>query len=131
MLRSGDRITGEVTELDRGRLTFKTDDMGTLSIEWDKVTSVTAKATFEVHDLDGGQYFGALRPGAQDGELTVVPATGAETKIGAGRTCRRKRESTTASAVNATSGGNAARRTVILSIKSTLAAMPFMLVPPM
>jgi hypothetical protein len=78
VLRSGDTVTGEVTELDRGRLTFKTDDMGTLAIEWDKVRSVTAKATFEVHELGGGQYFGALRPGTQDGEVTVVPVTGAE-----------------------------------------------------
>jgi Protein of unknown function, DUF481 len=81
VLRSGDRITGEITELDRGRLTFKTDDMGTLAIEWDKVTSVTASASFEVHELDGGQYFGALRPGPRDGELTIVPATGAETVL--------------------------------------------------
>jgi len=95
VLRSGDRITGEVTELDRGRLTFKTDDMGTLSIEWDKVTSVTAQATFEVHDLDGGQYFGALRPGAQDGELTVVPATGAETNLPLLRVVRIERLGTT------------------------------------
>ena len=81
VLRSGDRITGEITELDRGRLTFKTDDMGTLAIEWDKVTSVTASATFEVHELHGGQYFGALRPGPRDGELMVVPVTGAETVL--------------------------------------------------
>src|SRR6185369_15572328 len=72
VLGSGDRVTGEITELDRGRLTFKTDDMGTLAIEWDKVTSVTASATFEVHELGGGQYFGALRPGPQPGELRVA-----------------------------------------------------------
>ena len=78
VLRSGDTVTGEVTELDRGRLTFKTDDIGTLAIEWDKVRSVTANATFEVHELGGGQYFGALRPGPKDGELTVAAASGAD-----------------------------------------------------
>jgi hypothetical protein len=72
VLRNGDTLTGEVTELDRGRLTFKTDDIGTLEIEWDKVKSVTAAATFEVDDLDGGKHFGALRPGPKDGELSVV-----------------------------------------------------------
>ena len=76
VLRSGDRITGEVTELDRGRLTFKTDDIGTLAIEWDKVTSVTASATFEVHEIGGGQYFGALRPGPQDGRARRRPGGG-------------------------------------------------------
>ena len=29
-LANGDRITGEVVRLDRGRLEFKTDDIGTL-----------------------------------------------------------------------------------------------------
>jgi hypothetical protein len=78
VLRNGDTITGEITELDRGRLTFKTDDVGTLAIEWDKVKSVTASAMFEVHELGGGQYFGALRPGPLDAELSVVPVAGVE-----------------------------------------------------
>jgi putative salt-induced outer membrane protein YdiY len=78
VLRNGNTMTGEITELDRGRLTFKTDDMGTLAIEWDKVTSVTASATFELHELGGGQYFGALRPGPQAGELTVATLSGTD-----------------------------------------------------
>ena len=32
-LKNGDRITGEIKELERGKLTVKTDSMGTLSIE--------------------------------------------------------------------------------------------------
>jgi hypothetical protein len=79
VLRNGDTVTGEITELDRGRLTFKTDDVGTLAIEWDNVRSVTASATFEVVDLDGGQYFGALSPGPREGELIVASAGGSQT----------------------------------------------------
>jgi len=76
VLRNGDTLTGEVKSLDRGKLTFETDDIGTLGVEWDNVRSVTAGATFEVEDLDGGQYFGTLRPGAKDGEIDVVSAAG-------------------------------------------------------
>jgi Protein of unknown function, DUF481 len=76
VLRNGDTLTGELTELDRGRLTFKTDDLGTVAIEWDKVKSVTASATFELADLDGSQYYGSLRPGPKDGELSVVSLRG-------------------------------------------------------
>jgi hypothetical protein len=36
-LKNGDRITGEVKSLDRGELSFDTDHMGTLSIEWEAV----------------------------------------------------------------------------------------------
>ncbi len=76
MLKNGDRITGEVRSLERGRLTFKTDDMGTLEIEWDKVASVTATATFEIEMLAGTQIYGALEPGPQAGVLSVATATG-------------------------------------------------------
>src|SRR5262249_61371886 len=76
VLRNGDTLTGEVKEVDRGRLTFKTDDMGTLAIEWDKVRRVTAGATFEIEDLDGHQYFGSLRPGTNEGEVDIVSPAG-------------------------------------------------------
>ena len=74
VLRNGDRLTGEVRQLDRGSLTFKTDDIGTLAIEWDKVKSVSASASFEVEDLDGGQYIGSLTAGPQEGELGIATA---------------------------------------------------------
>ena len=76
MLRNGDRLTGEVEQLERGTLTFKTDDIGTIAVEWDNVASVTAAATFEVEDLAGGQYFGALAPSAEPGRIDVVSAAG-------------------------------------------------------
>src|SRR5262245_35201878 len=76
VLRNGDRLTGEVQELSRGRLRFKTDDIGTIDIEWDKAVSVDADATFEVMDLDGRQFFGALRPGLRPGELRIVSPLG-------------------------------------------------------
>ena len=36
-LVNGDRITCEVSKLERGRLELKTDDIGTIYIEWDNV----------------------------------------------------------------------------------------------
>src|SRR6478672_11760262 len=41
-LANGDRITGEVVRVERGRLEFKTDDVGTLYLEWDKLSSLVA-----------------------------------------------------------------------------------------
>jgi hypothetical protein len=79
VLRNGDTITGELEELGRGRLTFKTDDVGTLAIEWDKVRSVQANASFEVDDVSGRQYLGSLRPGPKDGDIQVVNVNGERT----------------------------------------------------
>jgi hypothetical protein len=60
-LANGDRITGEVKRLDRGRLEFSTDDAGTLYLEWDKLVSVVATArNVEVVTNDGRRFLGSL-----------------------------------------------------------------------
>jgi len=65
LLKNGDRITGEVMKLDRGQLEFKTDDAGTLYLEWDKLVSVTAATrVFEIMMSDGRRFVGNLAPGA-------------------------------------------------------------------
>ena len=63
-LANGDRITGEVMKLDRGRLQFKTDDAGTLYLEWDNLTSVVTKRFVEIETRDGIRYFGSMAPAA-------------------------------------------------------------------
>lgn len=77
VLRNGDRITGEVDLVERGKLELKTDDVGTIQIEWDKVASVTAAAPFDVDDLEGRRYVGSLEPGTRPGEVRIVSASGA------------------------------------------------------
>ena len=62
-LGNGDRITGEVVRLERGRLEFKTDDAGTLYLEWDKLSSVVAPRLVEVTTRDGLRYLGTLVQG--------------------------------------------------------------------
>jgi Protein of unknown function, DUF481 len=70
-LPNGDRITGEVVRLDRGRLEFKTDDAGTLYLEWDKVATVQATRAVEVVTEDGRRILGSLGPSTSR-TLTVV-----------------------------------------------------------
>jgi ribosomal protein L34 len=79
ILKNGDRVTCEIRELSRGKLQVKTDDIGTLDMEWDKIASVSATAPFDVEDLAGKRYLGSLTPGApgqvsirwRDNEATV------------------------------------------------------------
>jgi opacity protein-like surface antigen len=71
VLRNGDRLTCEVTQMRQGKLQVKTDDAGTISIEWDKVTSVTTADLYEVTLRDGAQLLGRLRPGAVGRTLAV------------------------------------------------------------
>ena len=73
VLANGDRITGEVVQLDRGRLEFKTDDAGTLYLEWDKLASVVTKRLLEVVLGSGTRLIGSLAP-APSRDVLVVGA---------------------------------------------------------
>ena len=72
VLRNGTRVVGEVRSMSKGKLELKTDDMGTLQIEWGSVAQVTAPEYFEVEDMEGALYFGSLHPGRAEGGLEVV-----------------------------------------------------------
>jgi hypothetical protein len=73
-LANGDRITGEIVNLERGRLEFKTDDAGTLYLEWDKLVSLVAARYVEVVTRLGIRYLGTL--GQSDPRsISVVTAT--------------------------------------------------------
>ena len=61
VLGNGTRIVGELRSMSRGRLELKTDDMGTLQIEWGNVVQVTAPEYFEVEEMSGRLRFGALK----------------------------------------------------------------------
>ncbi len=53
-LKNGDRITGEVKSLERGRLEISTDGMGTLRIEWDDVERLESQYQSEF-EASGGE----------------------------------------------------------------------------
>jgi hypothetical protein len=59
-LANGDRITGEITSLARGRLELKTDDIGTIAIEWDNIVHISSPRLFEVETTDGRRLLGTV-----------------------------------------------------------------------
>lgn len=74
-LKNGDHITGEVKNLDRGRVEFSTDDIGTIYFEWDKIATVTSKHLFEVITTHGSRYVGSFGT-APPGSLAVTTVIG-------------------------------------------------------
>src|SRR5262245_54526827 len=62
VLQNGDRFTGEVKGMAHGKLDYSTDDAGRISIEWDKVASLTSPHFFQVEVGSGIRYFGQLAP---------------------------------------------------------------------
>jgi hypothetical protein len=68
-LENGDRLTGEIIQLEHGELELKTDSLGTVYIEWPRVASVSSSFVFMVEHLGGQKEFGRL--GGSDGHLIV------------------------------------------------------------
>ncbi len=70
VLRNGDRLTGEVKGMTRGKLDLSTDDAGRISVEWDKILRITSTHQYEAELRSGERIYGALSSPA-DGELAV------------------------------------------------------------
>lgn len=71
-LLNGDHITGEIMGLNRGSLEIKTDDAGTIDVEWDKVARLEARRGFEIETADGRRVFGSLEHAADAQSLQVA-----------------------------------------------------------
>ena len=75
ILTNGDKITGEVKYLRVGILTYKTDNMETVEIQWNKIKSIETKNFFEVEVSDGRVFYGSIFPSNNEGMMTVKGVT--------------------------------------------------------
>ncbi|MGD8578560.1 MAG: DUF481 domain-containing protein [Lysobacterales bacterium] len=70
-LKNGDRVTGEVKGLDRGKLEFSTDHMGTVYIEWEDIEQIVSDTGQAVELTNGQRFYGPLdKP--DNSEMVVV-----------------------------------------------------------
>ena len=53
-LKNGDVITGDIKELDRGKLRFKTRTMDTVFINWVDIDSIESDKYLRFERVDGG-----------------------------------------------------------------------------
>jgi hypothetical protein len=74
VLKNGDRITCEIKQLARGKLKVKTDDMGTIDIEWDKIGGMDSDFFFRVEDSNGLRVYGSIQITEDAEVLRVVGA---------------------------------------------------------
>jgi hypothetical protein len=74
---NGDRLTGEVKSLERGKLRFKTAATDTISIEWDDVATLTSGQNIQVETELGNRFLGTLSKPARDRIVVVKTESGA------------------------------------------------------
>jgi hypothetical protein len=71
LLKNGDRVTGEVKGLERGKLTLSTDSMGTVFIEWAEIEEIFSSTGQAIELTNGQRFYGPLAKG-EDDEMMMV-----------------------------------------------------------
>jgi hypothetical protein len=59
-LKNGDRLTCEITSLNRSMLSISTDPLGNVAIHWGQVDGLESPRPFTVQLASGERYFGPL-----------------------------------------------------------------------
>lgn len=77
---NGDRLTGEIRGLSRGMLQVKTDNMGTVNIEWPSVVRISSDIHFQVENIQGERIFGAVMPSVEPRVLQVAFGRGSQSE---------------------------------------------------
>ena len=61
-MSNGDRLTGEIKQLEHGKLRLSTDLLGEVSIEWDEISRIDSDYEFQFERTDGKRFTGAINP---------------------------------------------------------------------
>ncbi|MEO1595592.1 MAG: DUF481 domain-containing protein [Pseudomonadota bacterium] len=78
-MRNGDRLSGELKSLERGKLRFDSAATGTIPIEWDEVATLLSGQNVQVETADGTRFLGPLTAAANSGDVVVDTPQGAIT----------------------------------------------------
>jgi hypothetical protein len=77
-LANGDRVSGEIKSMRNGILSYGTDSMGTVSIEWDGVNTLDSNHFFRLRMVNQVRLFGALGESETPGYVQIVHSEGVE-----------------------------------------------------
>jgi hypothetical protein len=77
-LQNGDRVTGEILSYSVGKLKVDSVGVGTISVNWEKILSITSDKQFEVETTGSVYWYGTIQPSTPPGKLVVVSASGTE-----------------------------------------------------
>ena len=76
-MKNGDRVTGEIKRLLRGKLELKTDHMGTILIEWSDIQEVVSTTSQAVELANGTRFFGPLEKPKNEDMVRIETDEGA------------------------------------------------------
>ena len=76
---NGDRITGEILELRRGRLRVDSVSMGVVTVRWVDIDHIESNKVIQAEDSRGNRYLGRVPKSPEPGTLTILSDSGTET----------------------------------------------------
>ena len=76
-LKNGDRLTGEIKSLFRGKLELSTDHMDTVLIEWDQIQEIESNTSQSIELTNGTRFFGPLDKPESENAVRIDTAEGA------------------------------------------------------
>jgi len=71
-MSNGDRVTGEIVQLEHGKLRVQTDSLGQILIEWDDVSRIESEYHFQFERTDGTRITGIIQKTPDQHEITLV-----------------------------------------------------------
>jgi len=71
VMDNGDNITGEIKQLRFGKLSYSTDNLGTIEVEWIHVHSLVSQDYFQVDLEKGERIYGSLTEHSDPGMLRI------------------------------------------------------------
>jgi hypothetical protein len=71
VMQNGDTITGEFKSLVRGQLSYSTDNLGTLTINWDSVATLVDTKVVVLQMTDGTIYQGVMEQPTESGKVAL------------------------------------------------------------
>jgi hypothetical protein len=74
-LNNGDRITGELKKFEYGLMFLKTDAMETVTIEYDRISTVYSAKNFEFRTSSGYRYYGTILHSKVPGTIDIATST--------------------------------------------------------
>jgi hypothetical protein len=71
-LTNGDRLTGEIRQLEHGKLVVSTDSLGQVLIEWDDIAKIESDFEFQFERTDGTRVTGTILKSVSDREIVLT-----------------------------------------------------------
>ena len=76
IIENGDRLTGELQSMSRGKITYKTDVASTINLEWERISQVVIQRDILVETLNGDRHSGHIGKTDNPQEISIATSNG-------------------------------------------------------